>query len=120
MGEVSVWRRVEIFFYNSISNPLHSFAECKANMESDCEFGRLGWRIDERQIMWDLIDKLKEMHEVTMNAQEARDLSLAEGPDGDAKADAYLKTKAGKKKIKVRTTKSSEERTTTARSEATS
>ncbi|GMH78178.1 hypothetical protein TrST_g878 [Triparma strigata] len=81
-----------------------SFAECKVNMESDCEFSRLAWRIDERQIMWDLIDKLKEMHEVTMNAQEARDLSLAEGPDGDAKAEAYLKTKAGKKKIKFDTT----------------
>jgi hypothetical protein len=62
------------------------------------------WKVDERQNLWDLVDQLKEMHEVTLDAQQARDVALADGPDGDAKADAYLKTKAGKKKIRFDTT----------------
>ncbi|GMI36420.1 hypothetical protein TrCOL_g9544 [Triparma columacea] len=80
------------------------FAECKSNMDAECTFARLSWKIDERAAMWDLLDKLKSMHDVTMEAQEARDIALADGPDGDAKADAYLRTKAGKKKILFDTT----------------
>jgi Ca2+-binding EF-hand superfamily protein len=80
------------------------FAECKSNMDAECTFARLSWKIDERAAMWDLMDKLKSMHDVTMEAQEARDIALADGPDGDAKADAYLRTKAGKKKILFDTT----------------
>jgi len=76
------------------------FAECKSNMEGQCPFARLSWKIDERARMWDLIDKLRSMHDTTMEAQEARDIALAEGPDGDAMAEAYLKTKKGKRKLK--------------------
>ncbi len=80
------------------------FAKCKADLEQACPFSDLARRIDERQRLWDLIDELKEMHEVTLDAQQARDVAMADGPDGDAKAEAYLRTKAGKRKLKYDTT----------------
>ena len=79
------------------------FIEKKTNMDENCLYGQLDWRVQTRQTLWQIIDKLKEMHDVTMTAQETRDIALAEGPDGDAKAQAYLSTKAGKKKLRFDT-----------------
>ena len=73
-------------------------------MKKDCPFDNLNWKIGERQVMWDIIDQLKAMHEVTLDAQQSRDVALADGPDGDAKAGAYLRTKPGKKKLRFDTT----------------
>ena len=114
-------------------NTWERLKECRSNLEAQTDFQGLDWLIDQRQIMWDLIDKvrcnnsctlapalalalatplgrlttwrptttltppiplprllaqLREMREVTTNAQEARDVALAEGPDGEAKAEA--------------------------------
>ena len=76
------------------------FKESKANFEADCPADRLTWKIDERQLMWDLIDKLRVVHATTIEALEARDLTMAMGPDGDAKAGVYLVSKAGTNKLK--------------------
>jgi serine/threonine-protein phosphatase 2B regulatory subunit len=80
------------------------FQEAFENMKKNVPIEDMRWKIDERQILWDLVDTLKAMHDVTMDAQQARDVALADGPDGDAKAEAYLRTKAGKKKIRFDTT----------------
>ena len=76
------------------------FGEAYADMKNECTFENMSFKIDGRQTVWNLIDELTTMHEVTLDAQQSRDVALADGPDGDAKADAYLRTKKGKKKLK--------------------
>lgn len=48
------------------------FIEEKNKLDESCPFGKLDWRVQTRQTVWMLVDKLKEMHDFTMTAQEVR------------------------------------------------
>ena len=79
------------------------FIQHKNNMDADCPPDNLNWRCKERQLMWNKLDDITDLHKDTLDAQETRDMELADGPDGDAKAEHYLSTNAGLKKLRYDT-----------------